>query len=171
MGAIADYKTNSGNNTLYGSFRIIVDKLRSLNGDAEIILITPMQRTDFVYINDMKNNAHGSYKTKNGQSLEQFSNAIAAIAKHEGLRLVDLYHTRRMGIKNLVKFKRLKDPQTKGAYRNYPYPDYVGIPFNPEKDEYPYPADAIDITYDGLHPSDKGYDIIAGMLVKIMSKL
>ena len=42
--------------------------------------------------------------------------------------------------------------------------------FNPETDEYPYPADAIDITYDGLHPSDKGYAIIADMLVKIIKK-
>ena len=64
---------------------------------------------------------------------------------------------------------RLKDPQT-NSYKNYPYPEFIGIPFNPAADEYPYPVEAIDITYDGLHPSDKGYDIIAGMLVKIMKK-
>jgi hypothetical protein len=74
-----------------------------------------------------------------------------------------------MAVKNLVKFKRLKDPQT-GLYKNYSYPAYIGIPYNPETDEYPYPADAIDITYDGLHPSDKGYAIIADMLLKIMKK-
>ena len=171
LGTIADYKNNTGNHSVYGSFRIIVDKLRSLNNTAKIILITPMQRTDFVYINDMKNNAFGSYKEKNGQSLKQFSKAVETIAKHEEFALVDLYHQREMGIKKLVKYKRLKDPQTKGAYRNYSYPEYIGVPFNPETDEYPYPVDAIDITYDGLHPSDKGYDIIAGMLVKIMKKL
>jgi lysophospholipase L1-like esterase len=44
------------------------------------------------------------------------------------------------------------------------------MPFNPAADEYPYPVEAIDITYDGLHPSDKGYTIIANMLVKIMKK-
>ena len=170
LGTIADYKKNTGNHSVYGSFRIIVDKLRSLNNTAKIILITPMQRTDFVYINNMKNNAFGSYKEKNGQSLEQFSNAIETIARHEGLLLMDLYHQREMGINKLVKYKRLKDPQTKGAYRNYSYPEYIGVPFNPETDEYPYPVDAIDITYDGLHPSDKGYEIIAGMLVKIMKK-
>src|SRR5688500_9237893 len=43
LGTIADYKANTGNNTVYGSFRIIVDKLRSLNADAKIIFITPMQ--------------------------------------------------------------------------------------------------------------------------------
>src|SRR6201989_2225861 len=67
VGTIEDYKNNTGNNTVYGSFRIIIDKLRSLNKDAKIILITPMQRLDFVHINDMKNNAWGSYKAKNGQ--------------------------------------------------------------------------------------------------------
>ncbi len=170
VGTLSDYKNNTGNNTVYGSFRIIIDKLRSLNKDAKIILITPMQRTDFVYINNMKNAAYGSYKEKNGQTLELFSDAIKKIAKYERCELVDLYHKSGMTLKNLVKYKRLKDPQTAGAYRNYRYPQYIGIPFNAETDEYPYPVDAIDMTYDGLHPSDKGYDIIANMLVKIMKK-
>ncbi|HET9276790.1 MAG TPA: SGNH/GDSL hydrolase family protein [Flavitalea sp.] len=170
LGKLTDYQNNTGNNTVYGSFRIIIDKLQSLNQDAKIVLITPMQRTDFVYINDMKNSAYGSYKEKNGQSLKQFADAIKAIAKHERFNVVDLYHKPEMKLRNLVKYKRLKDPKTKGAYRQYSYPDYIGIPFNPETDEYPYPVDAIDITYDGLHPSDKGYDIIASMLIKIMKK-
>jgi lysophospholipase L1-like esterase len=140
-----------------------------LNKDAKIIFIAPMQRTDFVYINDPKNNAYGSYKEKDGQSLEQFANAVDSIARYEHFYLVDLYHKKGMDVKHLVKFKRLKDPKT-GAYTNFPYPDYIGIPYEPEKDEYPYPVDAIDITYDGLHPSDKGYDMISKMLVEIMRK-
>ena len=171
LGSLDDYKNNTGNNTVNGSFRIIIDKLRSLNKDAKIILITPMQRTDFVYINNMKNLAYGSYKQKNGQSLEQFADEIKAIAKSEKFELVDLYHKSGMTLKNLVKFKRLKDPQTAGAYRNYKYPDYIDIPFNPETDEYPYPPESIDMTYDGLHPSDKGYEIITRMLVKVMKKI
>ena len=170
LGTLLDYQNNTGNLTVNGSFRIIIDKLRSLNMDAKIILVTPMQRTDFVYINNMKNSAYGSYKEKNGQMLEQFADAIKSIAKHEDFKLVDLYHKRGMTLQNLVKYKRLKDPQTKTTYRNYPYPQYIDIPFNPHTDEYPYPIDAIDMTYDGLHPSDKGYEIIANMLVKIMKK-
>ncbi|MEP7107240.1 MAG: SGNH/GDSL hydrolase family protein [Ferruginibacter sp.] len=168
-GTLADYRQNTGNNTLYGSYRIIINKLRGLNKDAKIILISPMQRVDFVYIADMKNNAWGSYKDKNGQSLEQFAKAIDSIASYEHFAIVDLYNKSGMTPGNLVKYKRLKDPQT-GAYKNYPYPSFIGVPFNPETDEYPYPADAIDITYDGLHPSDKGFAIIAAMLVKIMEK-
>ena len=68
VGKLEDYKTNAGNQTIYGSFRIIINKIRSLNGHAPIILITPMQRVDFVYLGDKKNNAWGSYKEKVGQS-------------------------------------------------------------------------------------------------------
>jgi lysophospholipase L1-like esterase len=169
LGKFADYQNNTGNNTAYGSFRIIINKLRSLNKEAKIILITPMQRVDFVYINNKKNNAYGSYKEKNGQWLEQFANAIDSIGRYEHFDVVDLYHKSGMTLKKLVKYKRLKDPQT-GAYKNYPYPDFIGIPFNPENDEYPYPVDAINMTYDGLHPSDKGYDVIAKMLIKVLKK-
>jgi lysophospholipase L1-like esterase len=169
LGQFSDYTNNTGTKTVYGSFRVIMDKLRSLNKDAKIILITPMQRADFVYINNAKNNAYGSYKEKNGQSLEQFAKAVDSIGNYEHVEVLDLYHNKKMTVKHLVKFKHLKDPQT-SQYRNYKYPRYTSIPFDPEKDEYPYPKEAIDVTYDGLHPSDKGYQMIADKLVKIMKK-
>jgi lysophospholipase L1-like esterase len=169
LGLLSDYKNNTGNKTVYGSYRIIIDKLRNLNNKAKIILITPMQRSDFIYINNPENNAYGSYKEKNGQWLEQFAHAIDSIGQYEHIKLVDLYHKKSMSQKNLIRYKRLKDPQAKN-YKNYPYPDFISIPFNPATDEYPYPVDAIDITYDGLHPSDKGYDIIARMLIRVMKK-
>lgn len=169
LGTLSDYQNNTGNQTLYGSFRIIINKLRELNKEAKIILMTPMQRVDFVYINDFTNNAYGSYKEKHGQWLKNFADAINKIGRYEHFEVVDLYNKSELKLKNLVKFKRLKDPKSAG-YKNYPYPDFIGIPFNPATNEYPYPLDAINITYDGLHPSDKGYDIIAKMLVKIMKK-
>lgn len=171
IGTIADYQNNTGSGTVYGSFRIIINKLRGLNKNAKIILITPLQRSDFVYTNDFKNNAYGSYKEKNGQSLAQFAEAINTIGKHEKYTVIDLYNKSGITQENLVKFKRLKDPSTVGAYKNFVYPDFVNIPFDPATDEYPYPADAIDMTYDGLHPSDKGNSIIADMLIKEMKNL
>jgi lysophospholipase L1-like esterase len=169
LGTINDYKNNTGNNTVYGSFRIIMNKLHALNDQAKIILITPMQRSDFVYLFDSKNNAWGSYKEKNGQSLEQFANAIIEIGKLEHAYIIDLYHNHKLALKHLVKFKHLKDPKT-GQYKNYPYPSYIGIPFNPQTDEYPYPPAAINETYDGLHPSDKGFAIISKKLIRIFKK-
>jgi lysophospholipase L1-like esterase len=167
VGVWNDYLNNTGNKTVYGSFKIIINKLRSLNKHARIILITPMQRADFVYLHDMKNNAWGSYKEKNGQKLSQFVDAISAIGNYEDFDVVDLYNHSGMTLDNLVKFKRLKDPKT-GTYKNYKYPDFIDVPFNPATDEYPYPVEAVDMTYDGLHPSDKGYEVIAEMMVRVM---
>lgn len=170
LGTPEDYQHNTGNHTVYGSFRIIINKIRVLNPTAKIILLTPMQRGDFVYIADMNNNAWGSYKAKSGQELSAFANAINTIGKYEHIPVVDLYHKSGITQKNMVNFKRLKDPQT-GLYKNYSYPAFTTIPFHPEADDYPYPAPAINMTYDGLHPSDKGYAIIAKMLAKEMKRL
>lgn len=167
VGTLSDYKNNTGSKTLYGSFRIIIDKLKSLNPKARIILITPLQRGDFVYINNAKNNAWGSYKAKNGQMLSMFVTAINAIGSLEKLDVVDLYNKSGITQKNLVKFKRLRDPKT-GQYKNFKYPQYTAIPFDPGADEYPYPPEAVDMTYDGLHPSDKGYEVISKMLLKLL---
>ena len=170
IGSFSDYTNNTGSGTVYGSFRIIIDKLRLLNPHANIILITPMQRGDFVYYKNFKNNAYGSYKDKNNQSLEQVAAAISAIGKVEHLPVADLYHNNQLTLKNMVKFKRLKDAKT-GEYRNYTYPQYIGLPFNPETDEYPYPATAIKLTYDGLHPSNEGCRIIANELIHLFKKI
>jgi len=170
LGSWRDYEANTGDSTIYGSFRIIINKLRSLNPNAAIILLTPVPRADFVYINNPKNNAYGSYKEKDGQSLEQIADAIRAIGRYEKIKVIDLYHAKSMSVPHLVRFKRLKDPQT-GSYNNYAYPDYTNISFDPAKDEYPYPPEAIGVTYDGLHPSDKGNSIIAQKLIKVFKKI
>lgn len=165
VGSINDYKNNTGTETLYGSFRIILDTIRRLNPDAKIWLITPMQRNDFVYLFNATNNAYGSYKPKNGQLLETFANAVTAIGKLENIPVIDLYHDPRLNIRHMVHFKRLKDPRT-GKYVNYRYPKSTKVPFDAKNDEYPYPPEAGNVTYDGLHPSDKGNAIIAEKLVK-----
>lgn len=170
LGTLHDYLANTGYGTTFGSFRIIINKIRSLNPHAKIILITPMQRTDFVYIGDSHNNAFGSYRPKNGQHLGQFAAAVVAIAKHERLPVIDLYHAAGMELPHLVHFKRVKDTTT-NTYQNMRYPAYTRMPFNPDTDEYPYPPAAIDVTYDGLHPSDKGNEMIATRLLPVFKRL
>ncbi|MDR6570010.1 SGNH/GDSL hydrolase family protein [Chitinophaga ginsengisegetis] len=169
VGTFSDYLHKTGNSTVYGAFRTIIDKLKSLNKKAHIILITPLQRGDFVYIADMHNNAWGSYKEKKGQQLSQVVAAIDSIAGYEHFDKLDLYHNSGITLENMVKYKRLKDPAT-GEYKDYHWPEYKDIPFHPDTDEYPYPVSAIDMTYDGLHPSDKGFAVIADMLVEIMKR-
>lgn len=168
LGRLTNYQNKTGNTTVYGAFRTIIDKLRSLNPDARIVLITPMQRGDFVYLANPKNNAYGSYKAKNGQYLESFALAVDSIGRIEKIPVVDLYHLKKLAVTKLVKYKRLKDPQT-GAYKNYKYPAFIDVPFSPD-DEYPYPVAAINMTYDGLHPSDAGNALISKELIKVMRK-
>ena len=170
LGTFSDYENNTGSNTVYGAFRIIINKLRTLNEQATIVLITPMQRMDFVYINDFENNAFGSYKEKSGHRLADIANAIVNISNHEHIAVVDLYNQKGMDHSKLIKFKRLKDPST-GKYKDYKYPDFIDVPFNPKKDDYPYPKESINVTYDGLHPSDKGYDMIAKSLISLFKKI
>lgn len=165
LGTIEDYKKNTGLQTTFGAYRIIINKIKKLNSKANIILITPMQRADFVYLFNANNNAYGSYKPKNGQSLSQFADLVKEIGNFEHFVVIDLYYQSGMTVKNAVKFKRLKDFAS-GVYHNIRYPDWIGKQFHPGIDEYPYPVDAIDYTYDGLHPSDKGHRVIADMLIK-----
>src|SRR5689334_6998646 len=40
IGTLNDYKENTGSKTVYGAFRKMVDKIRSLNDKAQIIFIT-----------------------------------------------------------------------------------------------------------------------------------
>lgn len=169
VGTLEDYKRNSGNTTVYGSFRIIMDHLRKINRKARFLLITPMKRADFVYLLDSKNNAWGSYKQKNGQSLAQVASAVRQIGNYEKLEVIDLYNDPALPQNRLVKFKRLKNPVT-GHYQNYPYPGCTTIPFDPSRDDYPYPKDAIQLTYDGLHPSDEGNAIIAQRIIARLGK-
>jgi lysophospholipase L1-like esterase len=169
-GSWADYQNATGDGTIYGCMRVLINKIRSLSPTAPIILMTPMPRADFVYINSYTNNAYGSYKEKDGQTLEQVANAIVDIGRHEGFATVDLYHEKKLAVPHLVHFKRLKDSAT-GAYRNFTYPEYIGVPFDPRADEYPYPLEAVDMTYDGLHPSNAGCKVIAAKLIKVLKKI
>jgi hypothetical protein len=65
-GTLADYQNATGTGTMYGAYRVIINKIRSLNPDAHIILISPMQRGDFVYVKKATNNAYGRTKKRTG---------------------------------------------------------------------------------------------------------
>ena len=132
--------------------------------------MTPLHRTDYVDLNNPKVFIHGDYAAnKDSVYLSQYADAIKAIGKAENCKLVDLYYKSGITTKNAVKYRRLRDPQT-NEYKNYSYPEYTKIPYNPATDDYPYPVEAMGWVYDGLHPSDAGMGKIADMLVKVMRK-
>ena len=42
----------------------------------------------------------------------------------------------------------------------------MDIPYDCKRDLYPYPAEAVGMTFDGLHPSDEGNEAIAQLLAE-----
>ena len=61
---------------------------------------------------------------------------------------------------------RLVWDQISGRVEDLPYPDYIGVPFSPKDDPYPYPPEAARMTYDGLHPTDEGCEILAELFAE-----
>ena len=93
---------------------------------------------------------------------------INAACRAEGVPALDLHGRSGITPENAVRFKRVR---TADGVRDLPYPDYAGLPFDPEKDPYPYPPEARALTYDGLHPTDEGNEILAALLAEALHPL
>ena len=154
--------------TILGHLGILLDHIRQANPSAMIVVGNPVERADFVYLLDPENNAQGSYAPEHGQKLSDAAAAILKCCEEEGLNTVDLHTFSGFTQDKLVKFKRVRQGET---YVDLPYPDYIGKPFCPGKDEYPYPVEAIALTYDGLHPSDRGCQILADIFADKMEEI
>ena len=146
--------------TILGNLGILLDHIRQASPRAVIVAGNPVERADFVYLLDPENNAPGSYRPENGLWLKDLSGEILEAYRAEGVHAVDLWGKSGFVQEKLIRFKRVKHG---GVYLDLPYPDYIGVPFHPGEDAYPYPEEAIALTYDGLHPSDEGADILAGL--------
>ena len=139
-------------------------KHRAVAPNAPIIGGNPVERADFVYLLDPENNAQGSYAPEqSGEWLRDVSAAIRKAYAEEGVVPVDLWGRSGFTQDRLIRFKHVR---TDAGYADLPYPEYVGIPFDPLHDEHPYPPECAALTYDGLHPSDEGADILAGLFAE-----
>ncbi len=162
MGSGGDLKSRK-EGTVLGNLGILVDNIRRAAPGAAIIGGNPVERADFVYLLDPENNAPGSYAPEGGLWLKDLSAAILSAYRSEGVYPVDLWGRSGFVQETLVRFKRVRK---EGRCMDLPYPDYVGIPFDPAGDPYPYPNEAVRLTYDGLHPSDEGADILASLFAE-----
>jgi lysophospholipase L1-like esterase len=161
-GSKADFRARTAG-TILGSLGILLDHIREAAPGARIIAGNPVERADFVYLWDPENNARGSYVPENGVTLAGLSEAILDCCASEGIATVDCHGRSGFTQENLVRFKRVRRG---GVTEDLPYPDYIGIPFSPGEDPYPYPAEAAWMTYDGLHPTDEGNEILAGLFAE-----
>ena len=162
IGSDQDFR-NRKRGTILGHLGILLDHIRQSNPAAIIVVGNPVERADFVYLLDPENNARGSYAPECGQKLSDVAAAILKCCEAEGVNTVDLHNLSGFTQDRLVKFKRVRQGK---AYADLPYPDYIGQAFHPGKDEYPYPAEATALTYDGLHPSDQGCRILADLFAE-----
>lgn len=160
VGDREDYRLRK-TGTIVGNLGDLVERIHKVNPMAPIIVMNPVERADFVYIFDYDNKAPGSYEPYAGQWLKDVSKQIYESCIEEGVYPLDLHTLCGFNQNNVIRFKRVK---MNGNYENLPYPDYVGVPFDPKIDEYPYPLDSVALTYDGLHPTDEGFAIIARIL-------
>lgn len=149
--------------TILGNLGILLDHIRLVAPNAPIIAGNPVERADFVYLFDPENNAPGSYAPEHGLWLKDLAKEIFSAYASEGVHPIDLWGRSGFTQEKLIRFKRVRQ---NGSYVNLPYPAYIGLPFDPKQDEYPYPLDAVALTYDGLHPSDEGADILAGLFAE-----
>ena len=159
---------NREEGTILGSLGILLDHIREASPKAKILVGTPVERADFVYILDPENNARGSYAPENGLLLKDLAADILRCCESEGIATVDTNRLSGFTNETVIKFKRVKK---NGMPMDLPYPDYVGVPYDPKTDEYPYPPEAAALTYDGLHPSDEGCRILAGLFTAKLKEL
>ena len=156
---------NRAAGTILGNLGILLDHIRQAAPHAAIVAGNPVERADFVYLLDPTNNAPGSYQPENGVWLRDLAAELLAAYRSEGVETVDLWGRSGFTQEKLIRFKRVRRG---GGYADLPYPDYIGVPFDPQADAYPYPPEAIALTYDGLHPSDEGAEILAELFAEKM---
>ena len=154
--------------TILGNLGILLDHIREAAPNAAIIVGNPVERADFVYLLDLENNAQGSYAPENGVYLSDIAHAILKCCETEGIHTVNCHDLSGFTQENVVRFKRVRHGD---QIVDLSYPDYIGIPFNPEEDPYPYPPEAAWMTYDGLHPSDAGCEILARLFAEKINEV
>lgn len=151
--------------TILGNLGFLVARIKSLSPNPLIFLCNPVERGDFVCINDPYNYARGSYEMKNGRTLNGIANAIFFDAREDGVININTHDKADFTCLNAVKFKRC---YLHGKVVNLPYPDYKQGLYDPDAGIYPYPKEAIAMTYDGLHPSDEGAERLAEIIFEGM---
>ena len=160
-GTESDYK-NGVSGTILGNLKQLIESVRKAAPVAPVFVMNPVERGEFVCLSDYENHAHGSDKPENGVWLKDVAELIFTHVRGRNIYPIDLHTRSGFTPENAIRFKRI---MKNGAAQDLTYEEYRNLPeFNPATDIYPYPEEAIRMTYDGLHPSDEGAEIIAKIL-------
>lgn len=151
--------------TILGNLSLLIRKIRAISPEAPIFLMNPIERSRFVYCFDQSNTALDSSAPWRGQRLSEVADAIMSLAKwEEGVIPVDIHKETGITPENAVNFLLYRG-------KKLSFPEIHALPlkftFDPA---FPYPKEAENFTFDGLHPSPKGCKAIAGVLAKAIKK-
>jgi lysophospholipase L1-like esterase len=93
-GTMNDYVKNAKNGTFAATYRQVIDKIRSTNPKAKIILCTPRKGYGFNgYLPDRCDARQTERNGKQGYFLKDYAELVVAIAKKEKLPVADFYAT------------------------------------------------------------------------------
>ena len=167
IGTLKDFEKGTPG-TILGNLGNLYARIKALNLAAKVLFCAPVARTDFVYLFDYHNNAQGSYAHEHGQLLRDVAYAIVNACASQGIPCVNLYDKSGITPENAVHFKRV---HTAEGDLDLPFPDYLGVPYDPDEDPYPYPPESHALTYDGLHPTDEGNEILATLIADALKAI
>lgn len=153
--------------TFVGHLGIIIDHIREVSPKAVIFVMNPVERAHFVYARDQFHDALDSTHRKKFGYLRDYASAIMTSIEGENVVTVDAHRLTGITVGNAVRFMRVLTKE--GTIRDLVYPEYCEWTYDPHG-PYPYPKEAWDMTYDGLHPSDKGAERIAEVLADSIVK-
>jgi len=151
---------NHEKGTILGNLSLLIQKIRAIAPNAPIFLMNPIERSRFVYCFDQTNTALDSSAPWGGQRLSEVADAITDLAKWEGAVPVDIHKETGITPENAVNFLLYKG-------KKLSFPEIHALPLSFTFDPaFPYPKEAENFTFDGLHPSPKGCKAIAEVLAK-----
>ncbi|MCQ2742526.1 MAG: SGNH/GDSL hydrolase family protein [Bacilli bacterium] len=168
LGNEEDFK-NRKFGTVLGHLGIIIDNIRKVAPKAPIFVCNPIERGQFVYIFDYKNNAYSStHPNRNGVYLKEFANAIFTIVKGENIYTVNTHDETGLTSEGAMKYQvRLVN----GEKKEMSFEEFDPLSVDATLPFYCYPEEAMGWATDGLHPNDKGYQIIASVIANHISKV
>ena len=183
LGTISDFQAKAYNGTILGDFGGLIERLLQIDADAikKLIVMTPTERGFYsrslsISFDGSTNNkeSYHSSETPNkiGLYLSDIAKGIVQCCEQAKIRYVDLNTKSYISAKNAVHGGYVYKDSAKTEQVFVSNPDYLQyVKDNETLAIRMYQQDCIYTTYDGLHPSDLGFEIISRLLAEEMRKV